>query len=169
MKKFNLAVAFAAVATMAVASSASAGVERYQMESWTITALQRDNVDPLGFTHLFDVVRNPCDGSFEGDGWVVGNSIGWSGTATIKGFVDENSVTFTAKYDVGGIEYGLNDAPLGTEKQAISVYPLPIMLTVEADRGVDLTNYKNHGEYVTAQGGGADAAHSCIGRPKPKR
>ena len=40
MKKFILAVAVAAVATMAVVSSASAGVERYQMQSMTITAVQ---------------------------------------------------------------------------------------------------------------------------------
>ena len=166
MKKFNLAVAFAAVATMAVASSASADVERYQVESWTITALQRDPVDPEGFTHLFDVVRNPCDGSFEGDGWVFGNSVPWATTATIKGFVDGSSVTFTANHS--GIDYELIEAPLGTERQAISVYPLPIMLTVEAVRGADLTSYRNHDEYVTAQGGGPDAAHSCIGKPKPK-
>ena len=30
---------------------------------------------------------------------------------------------------------------------------------------VDSTNYKNHGEYVSSQGGGSDAAHSCIGMP----
>jgi hypothetical protein len=29
----------------------------------------------------------------------------------------------------------------------------------------NLTNYKNHGEYVKAMGGGDDAAHSCIGMP----
>ena len=27
------------------------------------------------------------------------------------------------------------------------------------------SNYKNHGEYVSSQGGGSDAAHSCIGMP----
>ena len=27
------------------------------------------------------------------------------------------------------------------------------------------SNYKNHGEYVKAMGGGSDAAHSCIGKP----
>ena len=28
-----------------------------------------------------------------------------------------------------------------------------------------LTHFKNHGEYVSSQGGGSDAAHSCIGMP----
>ena len=27
------------------------------------------------------------------------------------------------------------------------------------------TDYKNHGQYVKAMGGGDDAAHSCIGMP----
>lgn len=29
----------------------------------------------------------------------------------------------------------------------------------------DTSNFKNHGDYVSQQGGGADAAHSCIGVP----
>jgi len=29
----------------------------------------------------------------------------------------------------------------------------------------NVSNWKNHGQYVSAQGGGADAAHSCIGMP----
>jgi hypothetical protein len=40
VKKLILAVAVAAVATMGIVSSASAGVERYQMQSMTITAVQ---------------------------------------------------------------------------------------------------------------------------------
>ena len=40
MKKIILAVAVAAIATMAVVSSASADVARYQTQSMTITAVQ---------------------------------------------------------------------------------------------------------------------------------
>ena len=65
MKKFNLAVALAAVATMAVASSASAGVvERYQGQNATLTV---ELVD-YGFVHSFSVVVDPCDFSFTGTG-----------------------------------------------------------------------------------------------------
>jgi hypothetical protein len=28
-----------------------------------------------------------------------------------------------------------------------------------------MSNFKNHGDYVSSQGGGDDAAHSCIGMP----
>jgi hypothetical protein len=31
--------------------------------------------------------------------------------------------------------------------------------------GLTSSNYKNHGHYVKAMGGGDDAAHSCIGMP----
>jgi hypothetical protein len=27
------------------------------------------------------------------------------------------------------------------------------------------SDYKNHGDFVSSQGGGDDAAHSCIGMP----
>jgi hypothetical protein len=30
-----------------------------------------------------------------------------------------------------------------------------------------VVTWNNHGEYVAAQGGGSDAAHSCIGMPIP--
>jgi hypothetical protein len=36
---------------------------------------------------------------------------------------------------------------------------------VSATAPVNSTNYRNHGDYVTQRGGGADAAHSCIGMP----
>jgi len=29
----------------------------------------------------------------------------------------------------------------------------------------ETSNFKNHGDYVSSQGGGSDAAHSCIGMP----
>ena len=32
----------------------------------------------------------------------------------------------------------------------------------------DATQFKNHGDYVSSMGGGADAAHSCIGMPISK-
>ncbi len=48
MKKFLLAVAVAAVATMGIASSASAGVERYQTQTMTITAVQPEGAVTSG-------------------------------------------------------------------------------------------------------------------------
>ena len=47
MKKIILAIAVAAVATMAVVSSASADVARYQTQSMTITAVQPKDRRPV--------------------------------------------------------------------------------------------------------------------------
>ena len=77
MKKFLLAVAVAAVATMGIVSSASAGVERYQMQSMTITAVQPEGGSSQWtnvWTHTYNVTLNPCDGSFTGTGSVGGIS-----------------------------------------------------------------------------------------------
>ncbi len=37
----------------------------------------------------------------------------------------------------------------------------PVPLTFK----LTMSNFKNHGDYVSSVGGGSDAAHSCIGMP----
>ena len=43
--------------------------------------------------------------------------------------------------------------------------PYAIEMKVSAPVFTNTSDYKNHGEYVKAMGGGSDAAHSCIGMP----
>ncbi len=66
----------------------------------------------------------------------------------------------------GGATFQVTDAPFGTE--------VPRRDHLDGQRGHDeasepeftaTSNYKNHGDYVKTMGGGADAAHSCIGMP----
>ena len=38
-------------------------------------------------------------------------------------------------------------------------------MKVTKPKVIESSNYKNHGQYVKAMGGGSDAAHSCIGMP----
>ena len=47
-------------------------------------------------------------------------------------------------------------APAGTVEPWFKLTPKTFTST---------SNYKNHGDYVSSQGGGSDAAHSCIGMP----
>ena len=61
-----------------------------------------------------------------------------------------NSLTFTAIYSTYIPGYTWTQASF------------PITWGVVA-----ITTYKNHGQYVKAQGGGGVAAHSCLGRPLP--
>ena len=51
-------------------------------------------------------------------------------------------------------------------KLATSTPVRPVAARVQGQKtNVVSSNYRNHGEYVSSQGGGSDAAHSCIGMP----
>ena len=171
MRKIILAFAVAAVASMAVIASASAGVARYQTQSMTITAVQPkdavgqwDNV----WTHTYNVELNPCDGSFSGVGSLSGTGSGFYSDETIAGHLEEDAVTFTATRLVDGLVYSLSDAPLDNSTVTLATsnphVSWPLEFKVSKTMGAS-SNYRNHGEYVAAQGGGSDAAHSCIGMP----
>ena len=117
MKKIILAVAVAAIATMAVVSSASAGVERYQTMSMTITAVQPEGA--VGqwtntWTHTYNVTLNPCDNTFSGTGTMTGTLNGTvNGTETINGHLDaNNAVSYTATRDFDNVVYSLDNALL---------------------------------------------------------
>ena len=43
--------------------------------------------------------------------------------------------------------------------------PWEIEMKVTKPVFTNTSTFKNHGEYVSSMGGGADAAHSCIGMP----
>ena len=114
MKKIILAAVVAAVASMAVASFASADVARYQTQTMTITVVQPENAVSQWtnvWTHTYNVTLNPCDGSFSGIGSVSGTLNGSLNTETITGRLVGNTVSFTAtRYD--GFVYSLSNAPL---------------------------------------------------------
>ena len=172
MKKIILAVAVAAVATMAVVSSASAGVARYQTQSMTITAVQPEGA--VGqwtnvWTHTYNVTLNPCDNSFSGVGELQGTLNGtYPGTETITGHLNGDAVSFTATRSFDNVEYSLSNAPLDNSTVTLAtsnpVAPWDLEFKVTKTNGAS-SNYKNHGDYVSQMGGGDDAAHSCIGMP----
>ena len=173
MKKIILAVAVAAIATMAVVSSASADVARYQTQSMTITAVQPEGA--VGqwtnvWTHTYNVTLNPCDSSFSGTGSITGTINGLltaprRSRATSTG----TAVSFTASRSFDNVVYSLANAPLDSTTVTLAtstpVGPVGARVQGRRDDAIATTNYKNHGEYVSSQGGGSDAAHSCIGMP----
>jgi hypothetical protein len=171
VKKISLALAVAAIATMAVVSSASADVARYQTQSMTITAVQPEGA--VGqwtnvWTHTYNVTLNPCDGSFSGTGSLSGTLNGPYSNETITGHLDDgNTVSFTATRP-DGVVYSLTNAPLdGTTVSYATSNPSvswPLEFHVTNTMGA-FSNFKNHGDYVSSPGGGSDAAHSCIGMP----
>ena len=171
MKKIILAAAVAALAVMAIASSASADVARYQMQSMTITAVQPegavgqwDNV----WTHTYNVVLNPCDGSFSGVGSMSGTINGPYSNETIKGQLDGNAISFTATRP-DGVEYSLSNAPLNDNTKVTHGDLEPCGFV-----GARVQGQRDEDQHVELQeprrlrhskGGGSDAAHSCIGMP----
>ena len=170
MKKILLAVAVAAVAVMALAATASADVPRYQTQSMTLTAVQPEGA--VGqwqnvWTHTYNVELNPCDGSFTGVGSLSGTINGFYSNETITGHLDGNAVSFTATRP-DGLEYSLSNAPLDNSTVTLATSNPVVPWALEFKVGKTMTstsNYRNHGEFVASQGGGSDAAHSCIGMP----
>ena len=157
---------------MAVASFASAGVARYQSQTATFTVTQPagqvgqwDNV----WTHNYNVTVNPCDGTFTGTGHVSGHDQNgpYGADETISGSFAKDSVNLTATR-TDGLEYKLDNAHFGdavTIARLKQVVPWTIEMKVTNAIFTNKSNFKNHGDYVSSQGGGSDAAHSCIGMP----
>ena len=157
MKRIILAVAVATVAVMAVVGSASADVARYQVATGlTVTA----TFDGTTYVHTYNLTNNPCDGtgSFTGTGGIASLPL----SETINGTLDGQSITINGTY-LGNYNPGYTwhySGPLSGGNASDSMgqtVPLTFKLT--------MSNYKNHGDYVSSQGGGSDAAHSCIGMP----
>jgi hypothetical protein len=165
MKRFLLAVALAAVASIIVAGTASADVPRYQdtTQTGTITVSWQGGL----FVHTFNVVVNP-DGSFTGTGT---STQPWGEISErIVGTLLNGNLTYTATYDAGSPYAGYwwsYDGPAAGSAAGGS----HAQSAFGEDWSVDVTynlsgdTYKNHGDYVSSQGGGKDAAHSPIGMP----
>lgn len=172
MKRWLFAVAIAAVASFTVAATASAGVERYQTQTATFTVTQPAGAvgqwDNL-WTHDYTVTVNPCDGTFTGTGKVYGHDQNgsYSANETIRGTFGGEKVSLTATRS-DGLVYSLANAPFGgavTIATLNQVVPWVIEMKVTKPVITSTSNFKNHGDYVSSVGGGADAAHSCIGMP----
>ena len=162
MKKIILAVAVAAVATMAVVSSASAGVSRYQPTAMLDVAVT--DAQP-GNHHTFTITwTNPCgtDGAFTGVG--QGSPEAGGAHESISGTLVDGHLTLTAIYDNNNAWAGLTwsyDGPLSgvvaLGHDATGYHGTASVKTINS--------VKNHGDYVSSQTDKTDAAHSCIGMP----
>jgi len=170
MRKFIITgMAVAMLSAVALPSVASADVPRYQPQTATFTVEQpRGQVGQFGdvWKHDFKVTVNPCDGTFEGKGNVTNgqsDSVVW--TEDISGSFGDNTVSFDTVPNAGAT-FRVVNAPYNTSVIAESTWTQNIIeMKASAPTFKNTSNYKNHGDYVKSQGGGADAAHSCIGMP----
>jgi hypothetical protein len=88
MKKIILSVAVAAVATMAFAVSASAGVDRYQVPSGLTVSVLNGT-----YVHNYDLTTN-CSGQFTGIGGI--DSLGLR--ENISGTINGSKITIHGVY-----------------------------------------------------------------------
>ena len=152
MKRLFLALAIAAVASFAVATTASADVARNQTQTGTITVNWAG-----GLIHVFHVTVNPCDGSFTGTGT---SEQGVELNENVTGTLRDGKLTYTATYHdtpYDAYHWGYDGPAAGGMGWDSWGQKQPITVAYDLTSG---TSYKNHGEYVSQMGGGADAARS---------
>jgi len=170
MKKIIAAVAsVTAIAGLVAPTIASASVQRYQTSDATFTLTQ-----PAGqvgqwdsvWTHNITVQVNPCDNTFTGKGVETGP--GQTLSENVTGSFGDGTVSLTAHRE-DGVSFSLTNAPMGndviTNATSNPEVPWALEFKASAPNVSHISTYKNHGEYVSSQGGGSDAAHSCIGMP----
>jgi hypothetical protein len=163
-----------AVAMLALPAVSSANVQRYQSQTVTFTATQpkdRNHQFEDVWTHTITATVNPCDNTFTGTARIEGtdgtklNNEAWTGS-----FGANNTVNFTmTRPGTDGNETGtltMDGTTVGHPETSVpNGYVDQIDMIASAPSFTNASNYKNHGDYVKSQGGGDDAAHSCIGMP----
>jgi hypothetical protein len=172
MRKALFLLATAALASAAMAMTAKADVPRYQTQTAEFTVTQPYGV--VGqwqnlWTHNFTVTVNPCDGTFTGTAKQYDPAGAFYADETVTGSFSGGKINLTTTRIVEPVVWTLTGAPMdaGTTTLATTdpVVPWAVEMKVSQPQFTDLTHYRNHGDYVSQMGGGADAAHSCIGMP----
>ena len=170
MKRLFVALATVGLLAGIVASPVAAapgGVQRNQVTT-NVYELQ------IGYHHTFTIVFS-CGGSLSASGWQWGangdpNVHNPDETITATLSSDGTYINISSVYvgGWGGSPYAwtggfpvAGGTGTATESQgAHTTYTFPVILVTTS-----ATTWANHGAYVTASGGGDDAAHSCIGMP----
>jgi hypothetical protein len=142
------------------------------------------------WVHHFNVTVN-SDGTFTGTNVITGTDYGDVPTTvneTVSGQITDTDNNGVSEITVHGVRpsniytdaWSVANAPMdgvadrmdvGTVSNATAngvSWDLPITFTAPVYSGgttTATTEYKNHGDYVSAQGGGKDAAQSSIGMP----
>lgn len=170
MKRYLAAAFVALLACLTLAATASADVPRYQTHTATFDVTQ-----PYGtvgqwtsvWTHAVTVTVNPCDQTFTGEAIQYDPSMAQAYTETVSGSFGAGMVSINFVRN-DGVRWSLTNALYAPFVNiASSVPPVPWVLEakVTPPSVTGTSDWKNHGQYVKAQDGGDDAAHSCIGMP----
>ena len=184
MRKFILALM--AVAMLAIPASASAKVERCATttvtnsgnKTATFTVNQpKDTVSQYSnvWRHEYEVALSD-NGSFVGTGKIYdngGSTVVWSEDVT--GSIINGKLSMQTAPVGGGATFKVTDAPMDSITEAKvdtnGTWPANEVTfkigapTITGGSVITTIEYKNHGEYVSAMGGGKEAAQACAGMP----
>jgi hypothetical protein len=184
MRKLIITALMAVIAVLSVSSVASADVPRCQTAVTSTTTATFSATTPYGvpgdwsrvWTRDYTVTVNP-DRTFFGTGVVQRDNGEVFTNETINGKFGDNTVTFTASYAAFGSEagfsYTLTDAPTDGTTATSPSAPTPAEIGFDMVTKVTAPQFTvattttdlNHGQYVSAQGGGKAAAQACVGMP----
>lgn len=149
------AVGLLAGMAAAPVTAASNGVARHQVTTVDYTIMV------LGtYQHDFIVTTSPCDGSLTITGSTPVSS-GYYTIETVAGTLSAGVISFSSTYA----------GPYNTGYTWSGSFPvgggaLSGQFTGTVTAGTNTAPvYANHGDYVSAMGGGSDAAHACVGMP----
>jgi hypothetical protein len=150
------AVSITAIAALAIPALASADVARYQTtNSLSLTT----TYNGVNYVHNYTLTTNPCvSDSFTG---VSSDSSPVGIDETVSGTLNGSNIDISGAYHDGSEYTWHYSGPLsggGSGGDSLGLRWSVVFKT-------DTSSFKNHGDYVSSQGGGADAAHSCIGMP----
>jgi hypothetical protein len=159
----------------AVTSTVTTTTANFTVRQPKDTVGQFDNV----WKHVYTVTVKP-DGSFAGTGSITDNDGPVAWTETITGtFTDgpdddtvDDHVTFNTVPDGGGATFAVTNAPMDSSRVLVesnwagNIIEFQIaqpVFKIVTENGV--TEFANHGEYVSASGGVSVVAKSCVGMP----
>lgn len=121
------------------------------------------------WTHHFNVDLNPCTNTFSGTGDISSPRDPFRSNETVNGSFNRDGTVNLHVTDDTGLSYTITNEK--ADNQMVTIATMnpelgwPVETKVSPFSITGSTNYKNHGQYVSAIGGGDDAAHSCIRMP----
>ncbi|HEY2813434.1 MAG TPA: hypothetical protein VGJ03_08230 [Acidimicrobiales bacterium] len=174
MKAALASAALLTLTTAALTTSAGADVARAQVVTYHYDAITYFVTgSSAGYPQSADVTVNPCDGTFSGPGVQPSLNVPTFTQGFLHGPLG-NLAHYTVSYTVGAqTDYTVTaDVTLNPDNSFSGTWSDNYVggaqsgtVTSVAPSSSQSTNFKNHGDYVKSAGGGADAAHSCIGMP----
>jgi len=185
-KKLIPAAIVAVIASLSLSSVASAKVERCAATTVTDTGPKtatftvnqpKDTVSQYSnvWRHEYEVAINPDGTSFVGTGKIYDNgATDTTWTETVTGSIIDGKLSMQTTPVGGGATFKVTNAPMDNTVVPVDTngtWPANDVTfkigapTITGGSVITTIEYKNHGEYVSANGGGKEIAAACAGMP----